>query len=81
MVRKLPPGVNFVESCKIAAWFERVRDKLGDVKNPKDISASQLTAWIKFNHYDFDMESKEWSRTNTTEKPKDPPKEQRDEEE
>ena len=80
MPKKLPDGVSFLDSCRIAQWFERIRDKLGNVSNPKGISAGQINAWVKFYHYEFDLETKQWFK-QSNDKPKEPPKEQRDEEE
>ena len=74
MARKTPIGVSYLESLKIAFWFERLRDNLGkDHPNPSGITSSQIMSWLRFNRYEFDIEKKTWFRSEPNPKPKPKP--------
>ena len=48
-MKKLPKGVNFAESCKIAAWYQALECKNHTAKGmPAGIEAEQVTSWLKY---------------------------------
>ena len=77
---KLPKGVTFAESCRIAGWIQHAELAAGKkIDKPKDITPEQITSWLRFYGYKYNDKLKCWTKHKPKPKPK-PPRRQEGEE-